>query len=167
LPQKPVEILIAFSILVTAIHAIRPIFPGREAYIAAGFGLVHGLGFASAISDLQLPPGPLMLSIFGFNLGIELMQLFVILLTIPWLVLLSRTRAYVWVRCGGAGLAAIASLGWMVNRFSGEPNLIENWTAAATRLAPLGIILLALVAIPAHFYSAANQRAALCPERGN
>lgn len=30
LPQQPVEVLIACSILVTAIHAIRPLFPGRE-----------------------------------------------------------------------------------------------------------------------------------------
>jgi hypothetical protein len=154
LPQGPVEVLIAFSILVTAIHAIRPMFPGREAHIAAGFGLVHGLAFASAISDLHLPAGPLVLSIFGFNLGIELMQLFVIGLTIPWLILLSRTRVYGWVRVGGASLAAVASIGWMVNRISGEPNVIENWTGTATRLAPLGIVLLALIAIPAYFYPA-------------
>ncbi len=160
LPQGPVEVLIAFSILVTALHAIRPLFPGREAYIAAGFGLVHGLGFASAISDLQLPAGPLVLSIFGFNLGIELMQLFVIGVTIPWLILLSQTRAYRWVRVGGATLAAIASIGWMVNRISGEPNVIESWTGTATRLAPLGIVFLALIAIPVYFHEVLRSPAA-------
>jgi hypothetical protein len=166
LPQRPVETLIAFSILVTAIHAIRPLFPGREAYIAAGFGLVHGLAFASAIADLQLPAGPLILSIFGFNLGIELMQLVVIGLTVPWLILLSRTRAYHWVRCGGAVLAAIASIGWMANRISGETNVIENWTGTATRLAPMGVVFLAVITITAYLYPASKTPAG-CLEGGN
>ncbi|NOT60997.1 MAG: HupE/UreJ family protein, partial [Acidobacteria bacterium] len=81
LPPQPVEVLIAFSILVSAIHAMRPVFPGKEVYVAAGFGLVHGLAFATVLSDLQLSAGPLALSILGFNLGIELMQLFVIAVT--------------------------------------------------------------------------------------
>jgi hypothetical protein len=165
-PQKPVEVLIAFSILVTAIHAIRPIFPGREAYMAAGFGLVHGLAFASAISNLQLSAGPMILSIFGFNVGIELMQLFVIGLTIPWLILLSRTRAYSFVRCGGAALAIVASVGWIANRISGAPNAIESVTATATRLAPLGIVLLVLVTITAYLYPASSAPAAFI-EREN
>src|SRR6201999_1656522 len=50
LPSRPVEVLIAISILVSAIHAMRPLFPGREALIAASFGLVHGLAFASALN---------------------------------------------------------------------------------------------------------------------
>jgi hypothetical protein len=101
--------LIACSILVTAIHAIRPIFPGREAQVAAGFGLVHGLAFASVLADLKLTAAPIALSILGFHLGIELMQLFVIVLTAPWLILLSLTPAHRWVRTGGALLAAIAA----------------------------------------------------------
>ena len=40
-PSRPIEVLIAFSILISAIHAFRPIFPGREARIAAFFGLIH------------------------------------------------------------------------------------------------------------------------------
>ena len=151
-PQQPVEVLIAVSILVTAIHAIRPLFPGGEAKMAAGFGLVHGMAFASAISDLNLPPGPLALSILGFNAGIEMMQLAVIALTMPWLILLSRTRAYIWVRIGGAAMAVLAAAGWMVNRISGQPNWIETWTGTATKLAPLGIVLLAAIAIPSYFY---------------
>ena len=83
LPGQPVEILIAFSILVSAIHALRPLFPGREAWVAAGFGLVHGLAFAGTLANLHLEAGPMALSLLGFNLGIELMQLFVIALTLP------------------------------------------------------------------------------------
>ena len=153
LPQQPVEVLIACSILVTAIHAIRPIFPGREAQIAAGFGLVHGLAFATVLADLKLTAGPLALSIFGFNLGIELMQLFVIGCTVPWLILLSMTPAHRWVRIGGAVLAGIAAVGWIVNRVSGESNGIERLMTTVTSFSPLGILILALIAIPAYLYT--------------
>jgi len=154
LPQQPVEVLIAFSILVTAIHAIHPIFPGREAQVAAGFGLVHGLAFATVLADLNLSAGPMALSILGFNLGIEMMQLFVIGITVPWLIVLSMTPAHKWVRIGGASLAAVAAIGWIVNRVSGVSNAIERAMNTVTEFAPVGILILALVAIPAYFYTA-------------
>ncbi len=152
LPQQPVEVLIAFSILVTAVHAIRPIFPGREAQVAAGFGLVHGLAFASVLADLKLGSGQMALSILGFNLGIEFMQLFVIALTAPWLIILSQTPAHRRVRCGGAVLSAVAALGWIVNRVSGESNAVERAMSTVTEYAPAGILILALIALPAYFY---------------
>jgi HupE / UreJ protein len=69
LPGQPVEILIAVSILVSAAHAQRPLFPGREAQVAAGFGLVHilvhGLAFTGTLAGLHLSAGPLALSILG------------------------------------------------------------------------------------------------------
>lgn len=166
LPQQPVEVLIACSILVTAVHAIRPIFPGREAQIAAGFGLVHGLAFATVLADLKLPPGPMALSILGFNLGIELMQLFVIAVTVPWLILLSLTPAHRWVRIGGALLSAIAAAGWIVHRVTGESNPIERLMAVVTEFAPLGILVLALIAIPAYCYTTLMRPASILTERG-
>jgi HupE / UreJ protein len=153
LPQQPVEVLIACSILVTAIHAFRPIFPGREAQVAAGFGLVHGLAFATVLADLKLAAGPLAMSIFGFNLGIELMQLFVIACTVPWLILLSITPAHQWVRIGGALMAAIVAAAWIMNRVSGESNGIERLLAVLTEFAPLGILILAVIAMSAYFYT--------------
>jgi len=53
-PSRPIEILIAVSILVSAVHALRPLFPGREAGIAALFGLLHGLAFATTLQNLGL-----------------------------------------------------------------------------------------------------------------
>jgi len=119
LPTQPVEVLIAFSILVSAVHAIRPVFAGKEDWIAAGFGLVHGLAFASVLSGLHLSAGPMALSILGFNIGIELMQLFVMAMVIPWLLLLSRTPFYKWVRVGGALFGGIAAVAWIVERVTG------------------------------------------------
>ena len=154
LPQQPIEVLIAFSILVTALHAVRPIFPGRETQIAAGFGLVHGLAFATVLAGLKLSAGPMTLSILGFNLGIELTQLFIIALTMPWLILLSLTPAHRWVRVGGAILAAVAAVGWIANRVSGNANAIERAMTTLTEYSPLGILILAAIAIPAYLYTA-------------
>jgi hypothetical protein len=153
LPPKPVEVLIAVSILVSAIHALHPLFPDREQFVAAGFGLVHGLAFASVLAELHLSAGPMALSILGFNIGIELMQLFVIALTLPWLILMSQTTVYPWVRTAGAGLAIIASAGWIVNRVSGVSNVVERAMSTVTEWAPLGIFVLAAVTLPAYLYA--------------
>jgi hypothetical protein len=115
-PSRPIEVLIAFSILVSAAHALRPLFPGREALIAAVFGLMHGLAFAATLQNLGLSWWGRVVSILGFNLGIETMQLLVISAAMPSFVLLSRTPAYFLLRIGGALFAIAASAGWMAER---------------------------------------------------
>ena len=116
LPSRLVEVSIAVSILISAIHAMRPLFPGREALIAAFFGLIHGLAFATALSDLGFGPGYRFVSLLGFNLGIEAMQLAVVAAVLPSLILLSRTSLYSLFRAGGAMFAMFASLGWIAER---------------------------------------------------
>ncbi|HKX31727.1 MAG TPA: HupE/UreJ family protein [Blastocatellia bacterium] len=158
LPPQPVEVLIAVSILVSAVHAFRPLFPGKETHVAAGFGLVHGLAFATVLADLRLNAGRMALSILGFNLGIELMQLFVMAVTVPWLILLSLTPIYVWVRVVSAALAAVAALGWIVSRVSGQSNVIDRSTQVIAQYAPVGILLLALLALPAYLHHSIKRR---------
>ncbi len=147
LPAQPVEILIAISILVSAFHAFRPLFPGREAWVAAGFGLIHGLAFAGTLVNLRLDTGPMALSILGFNLGIELMQVVVIALTIPWLILLSRTSVYPAVRQTGAFLATVAAVAWVVERITNQPNFLTLLIEKGIPYAPYGLALLAVVAL--------------------
>jgi hypothetical protein len=133
LPGQPVEILIAISILVSAIHAIRPVFPGKETYIAAGFGLIHGLAFATVLANLNLSGGKLALSVLGFNAGIEFMQLFVIAMIVPWLILWSETPAYKFLRITGAVLAGIAAVAWIVQRTTGTANFVTAFVEAAAK----------------------------------
>lgn len=125
--EKPIEILIAVSILVTAIHAIRPIFINKEIYVAAGFGLIHGLAFASVLSHMHLDTNKLVLSLLGFNIGIELMQILVIILVMPWLLILSNYKEYEWIRIFGATLAGIAAIAWLFERYFEESNCISYW----------------------------------------
>jgi hypothetical protein len=147
LPGQPVEVLIAVFILVSAIHALRPVFPGKEVYIAAGFGLIHGLAFASTLANLDLDTTRMGLSILGFNVGIELMQLFVIAITAPWLILLSRTSTYPYIRIVGAILAAIAALAWVIQRVSDKTNIITDLVQKLVQYAPWMILLLIIAAI--------------------
>ncbi len=110
-PSRPVEVLIALSILVSALHAFRPIFPGKEAFIAAFFGLIHGLAFAATLDRLGLEHWEQVAGILAFNLGIEAMQMLVVAAILPSLMLLSRTPAYPIFRIGGVTVAGAACLG--------------------------------------------------------
>ncbi|HVK75339.1 MAG TPA: HupE/UreJ family protein [Kofleriaceae bacterium] len=79
-PAAPVEILIAITLIVVALQALEPPplpgAPRRPAWLlAAGFGLIHGLGFAGALTGAGLPADDLALALAGFNLGIEVGQL--------------------------------------------------------------------------------------------
>ena len=117
-PEQPVEALIAASILVSAVHAFRPIFPGKESWVAAFFGLVHGLAFATVLDRIGLVHWEKVTGILAFNLGIEAMQLLVVASILPSLMLIGRSRAYPIVRIGGAAFAAAASVAWLVQRLS-------------------------------------------------
>ncbi len=130
-PQAPIEAAIALSIFVSAIHALVPIFRGREVFIAGGFGLVHGLSFAAVLGGFGFDPLTLVSSIFGFNLGIEAFQLLVILVTIPWLVLLARTRAYPTFRVAGAFVTGLAAATWFFERAFGWANPVGPWVERA------------------------------------
>jgi hypothetical protein len=147
LPTQPVEVLIGISILVSAVHAIRPVFPGKEVFVACGFGLIHGLAFASVLANLHLGAGPMALSILGFNIGIEVMQLAVIVAIIPWLIILSQTPLYPSIRVAGAVLSAIAALGWIVERVTGDSNVVtvcigQSAGYMATAVVALGVLSL-------------------------
>ena len=146
-PDAPIEALIAVSILVSAVHALRPIFPGRELMIASGFGLIHGLAFSYTLAELNLSAWQTALSLLGFNLGIEAMQLLVITVTMPWLILLAQTKLYPPVRVFGASLAVVASLGWLGDRvgWSNPLGVLADSLGTAGPWALIGLSVLALV----------------------
>ncbi len=79
LPSSITEPLIAMSIVFVAVENIftKEIKPWRYAVVFC-FGLIHGLGFASAFADVGLPRQDFLLGLVGFNLGVECGQLAVI-----------------------------------------------------------------------------------------
>ncbi|MCV3243824.1 HupE/UreJ family protein, partial [Mesorhizobium sp. ZC-5] len=81
LPSAPVEVMIAFSIVLVGAEIIRMergetsltiTWPWVVAFV---FGLLHGFGFAGALVDVGLPRGDIPLALFSFNVGVELGQL--------------------------------------------------------------------------------------------
>ncbi|MEO0873668.1 MAG: HupE/UreJ family protein, partial [Bacteroidota bacterium] len=94
LSSRFVESTIAISIALAAVHNITPIFKGREWLIALVFGLFHGFGFASVLGEKGLSGDYMVLSLLGFNVGVELGQVAIICLAFPVLFLLRKTIAY-------------------------------------------------------------------------
>ncbi|MDQ3278109.1 MAG: HupE/UreJ family protein [Bacteroidota bacterium] len=88
LPAAIVEPIIALSIVFVALEnmIVNELKPWRVLIVFL-FGLIHGLGFASALNEIGLPPGKFATSIISFNVGVELGQVFVILLTFLLLIL--------------------------------------------------------------------------------
>lgn len=152
LPGALVESAIALSILISAVHALAPVFRGREALIAGGFGLVHGLAFASTLTGFGFDPWTMVASVLGFNLGIEAVQLLVILAAMPWLVLLARSRVYGPFRVAGATLTGIAAAAWFAERALGWANpvapVVEGVASHALWLLA-GLVALALIVVVA------------------
>lgn len=147
LPPAPVEIAIALSILVSAVHAVRPIFAGREAWVATGFGLIHGLAFATLVGDAGLDGAARLLPILGFNLGIEAVQLLVVGAAMVPLALIVGLPVYRPIRWLLAIIAGLAAIGWIVERsIAAEFTLVSDWAAVGVGHAPaiwLGAVIIA------------------------
>jgi hypothetical protein len=88
IPSRPVEAMIAFSILLLAAELARgeeapPTLMRRFPWLMAfTFGLLHGLGFAGALAEVGLPDGEIPLALFSFNVGIEIGQVLVVALVL-------------------------------------------------------------------------------------
>jgi hypothetical protein len=162
--SRPVEALIAISILVSAVHALRPIFPGKEAWIAAFFGLIHGLAFAATLDRLGLGHWERVAGILAFNLGIEAMQMLVVTAILPSLMLMSRTRAYPFLRIGGAVFAGAASVGWIVERILNVETPVDTIVNAFARHALWIAVTLFLVSLAFRFLPGADAQRAITSE---
>ena len=95
-PSAPVEALIALSIAFVAVEIVRKRL-GREGLaarapwlVAFAFGLLHGLGFAGALSETGLPEGHVPLALLFFNLGVEAGQLLFIAVVLGLMVSFKR-----------------------------------------------------------------------------
>lgn len=138
IPIEPVEAIIALSVVFMAREAwllqragwsgrgagaAAPATPGssRQARLAltAGFGLIHGLGFASVLGELGVSAGETLLALAFFNIGVELGQLLFVAAVLLALALLARLH---WARHGmqlALGLAGGLGLFWTLQRVAG------------------------------------------------
>jgi len=118
LPSQPVEIAVAVSIAFAAVHAFRPLFNAGEVVMALAFGLVHGFAFSASLSGAGLTPWQHSQALLAFNLGIEAMQLVVVLAVMPPLLMLSRSSLAFYAtlrRFASVAAIALAAL-WVLDR---------------------------------------------------
>jgi len=120
LPARWVECGIALTVLLGALNNLRPVIARRRWAVAFAFGLVHGFGFASVLADLGLHGANLGLSLVGFNTGVEIGQLLIVLAVLPFAFLVRHTRLYrrAFMPVGSAAIVLLASY-WLVARMTG------------------------------------------------
>jgi hydrogenase/urease accessory protein HupE len=125
-PGPPIEAAIALSILFLGVEIVRArrgatSFTIRHPWVAAfAFGLLHGFGFAGALSAAGLPPADVPLALGGFNVGVELGQLAFVGLVLALVVPL-RQLGVRWPRPAELLPAyAVGSLGafWLIQRLT-------------------------------------------------
>ena len=117
LPSRWVESAIALSVVLAALNNVWPVVYGKRWVIAFAFGLIHGFGFASVLSDLGLPRESLLVALVAFNLGVELGQLVIVGIFLPIAYQLRATALYqrALVVCGSGAIALVASV-WLTQR---------------------------------------------------
>ena len=120
LPSRLVESAIAASVVVAALNNLRPVVEGRRWLVAFGFGLIHGFGFASVLTELGLPRDALVIALVGFNLGVEAGQLAIVAAFLPLAYALRASRFYRrTVMMGGSLAIALVAGIWLAERLFG------------------------------------------------
>jgi hypothetical protein len=116
-PSSIVEPLIAASIVWVAVeNLVAPAGVARRWLIAGFFGLIHGLGFASALAELGLPREALVRALIGFNIGVELGQLAFVAVVMPPLVWASRPGRLPRLPQILSVIVAVVGAVWLVER---------------------------------------------------
>jgi hypothetical protein len=118
-PSRLIEPLIALSVV--AIGAENLLAGGRRdtrAWLAFGFGFVHGFGFAGVLREFGLPRAAMAAALVSFNVGVELGQMAIVLASAPLLEWLRvhRPRAHGRVATVGSALVIAAGAYWFVQR---------------------------------------------------
>ena len=117
MPSRIVESTIALSVVIAALNNLRGTIEKKRWVMAFIFGLIHGFGFASVLADLGLPQQALALALVGFNVGVELGQLAIVLAFVPIAFALRRTAFYrKGVLTFGSLLVALLAAYWFVQR---------------------------------------------------
>ncbi len=124
LASAPVEICIALSVLLLAVEVAqkRDTLTRRRPWLVAfAFGLLHGLGFASALADVGLPKHAFALSLFAFNVGVEFGQVVAVgfVFAGSWLIR-NRPQALRRVEWLAVATLTTSSVFWLLQR-------VQSW----------------------------------------
>jgi hypothetical protein len=116
LPTRLIESGIALTILYVAIENIVRKHPTHRWRLTFAFGLIHGFGFANVLAELGLPTSGTVRCLLSFNVGVELGQLAIVLLALPLVLLLDRSRYASQTKLAISALIALFGLAWFIER---------------------------------------------------
>ena len=131
LESRIVESLIAISIGLAAFHNIYPIVNKGEGFITFIFGLFHGMGFASVLGEKGIEGSHLAISLFGFNIGVEIGQILIVCAIFPILFFLRGKPVYSKILIYGSVFLILASIYWFVERFFDVNFLLDDFIGKA------------------------------------
>jgi len=121
-PGPVIEPVIALSIVFVAIENIilNELKPWRIILVFM-FGLIHGLGFASSLNEIGLPPGKFFTSILMFNVGVEVCQVLIIALVFSFIIFPLKNKLWYRYRVVYPVSVAIALISsyWTIERLVG------------------------------------------------
>jgi hydrogenase/urease accessory protein HupE len=124
LPQRPVEAVIALSIVFLAVEIVKArdgevrLSQRLPWLVAFLFGLLHGFGFAGALAEIGLPEGETGMALLAFNLGVEAGQLLVVaaaLAVLAAIARLARPALAPAIRASAYGIGSLAGF-WLIER---------------------------------------------------
>ena len=117
LDSRIVELGIAISVAITALNNVYPIIM-RLGFITFGFGLLHGMGFASVFGDLNAQSGSLVMNVLAFNVGVEIGQLAIVAILLPLLLTLRNVKVYAKaIMPIASSIIAVVALNWTLQRW--------------------------------------------------
>ena len=123
-PSKPVEAVIALSIVFVAVEIVYA-YRGRQGLaqrapwiVAFAFGLLHGLGFAGALSEVGLPEGHIPLALMFFNIGVEIGQLLFVGVALALVAIFApyRTALPKWAKLVPPYAIGSVAMFWLIER---------------------------------------------------
>ncbi len=116
LNETVVESAIALTVLMSAIHAMKPFKRAHELKLALVFGIIHGLGFASGLSEFHLSGKALGFAVLGFNLGIEWVQVALLISAVPLFLVFFQFKYSMYCKNGLGLIAFILGSIWFWER---------------------------------------------------
>jgi hydrogenase/urease accessory protein HupE len=148
-PSKPVEAVIALSIVFVAAEIVhrRSGRIGLSAQmpwiVAFTFGLLHGFGFAGALSEVGLPEGQIPLALFFFNLGVEAGQLLFVALALTVVAIGRRPRVARpgWVELAPSYVIGTVASFWVIQRPRSRSPRSWQWSCRAPRALRAGFMM--------------------------
>jgi hypothetical protein len=116
-PERPIEIGIAASVIVAGVVNLFPRVARHGTLLAFSFGLLHGFGFANVLRELDLSSTALAWPLAGFNAGVEIGQLAIVLLILPIIHAARESPLYLRRMVPATSImVAVLAGGWLMQR---------------------------------------------------